>query len=121
MKKNIVFLVTTFILVLITAFCMGSVALGMSKDQARANEAYFSSMEKEYVEQAREILKEAGLKDAGVMLTYIREADGSRVYTLSVHHMNYERLGRAEREALSESLENSWFEAENCTFVQNFF
>lgn len=121
MRKNIAFFITTFILILITAFCMGSVALGMSKDHARADEAYFTSMERTYVERAREILREAGLDDAGVMLTYVRESDGSRVYTLSVHHMSYERMGSAEREALSKSLEDSCFEAENCTFVQNFF
>ena len=121
MKKNITFFITTFILVLITAFCMGSVVLGMPKDQVKVNEAYFEQMEEDYVREVKVLLKEAGLSDAGVMLTHVRESDGSRVYTLSIHHNRYEYLDAAERSAISDSLEKCAFEAEDCTFVQKFF
>lgn len=118
--KNIGFILLTALLILVTGCSMGGVALCMPKGQVKANEAYFSQLEEEYVQKVREVLDEAGLTNAGVMLTHVREADGSRIYTLSIHHKRYFNLETGEQQMILQSLEECAFEADDCCFIQNF-
>lgn len=88
------------------------------KDSVRVNEQYYEQLEEEYVEEVRGLLDEAGLAHAGVMLTHVRKEDGTRIYTLSIHHRNYLCLDQEERDSLTEALSECAFEPDCCVFVQ---
>lgn len=120
MRRNCGFILFTMALVLVTGCSAGSVAMCRPAGTVRVNEQYYIDMEEDYVEEVRQLLADAGLPDAGVMLTHVREADGTRIYTLSVHHRNYRCLEQREREDLSDAVLACSFETEKCVFVQEF-
>lgn len=120
MRRNRGFVLFTVLLVLVTGCSAGSVAMCQAKGTVRVNEQYYIGMEQAYVEEVRQLLSEAGLTDAGVMLTHVREEDGTRIYKLSVHHRNYPCLNREERESLSDAVHACSFETDKCIFVQEF-
>lgn len=120
MRRNWGFILFTIALVLVTGCSAGSVALCRTADTVKVNEQYFVDMEADYVEEVKRLFDDAGLPDAGVMLTHVREADGTRIYTLSVHHRNYRCLEQREREDLSDAVLACSFETEKCVFVQAF-
>lgn len=57
--------------------------------QGRASEGGQSRFdrEEEYLLRVRTVLEERGYQDCGLMLNYIREEDGKRSYTLTIHHV----------------------------------
>lgn len=120
MRRNLGFILFTIVLVLVTGCSAGSVAMCRSGSTVRVNEQYYIDMEEDYVEEVKHLLADAGLPDAGVMLTHVREEDGTRIYTLSIHHRNYQCLEQREREDLSNAVHACSFEKENCVFVQEF-
>lgn len=120
MKKNLGFVLVTVMLFLIAICSMGSVALGRGKDDRREERRYYAGLETTYMQQVRGVLDDAGLTRAGVMLTYVREADGTRYYTLSVHHPDYARLEVSQQELLADSLAACAFSREGCFFEQRF-
>ena len=119
MKKNRGFLMILILLTVLTGCSVNGIAQNVPRRTVQEDPRY-AALEDSYLEQVRGILKDAGLKDAGVMLTHVTEEDGSRVYTLSVHHRGFSRLEEAERERLAASLRDCDFSGEDCSFVQNF-
>lgn len=120
MRRNLGFVLFTVLLVLVTGCSAGSVAMCQAKGTVKVNEQHYIGMEAAYVNEVRRLCDEAGLPDAGVMLTHVREADGMRFYTLSVHHRNYLCLGQEERESLSAAVRACSFASDTCVFVQKF-
>ena len=78
--------------------------MGMEKDAARVDEKYYKQMEQEYVTQVRGYLQGEGYENSGVALTKVLYEDGSREYTLNVHHKRIEALSEVEQNALREVL-----------------
>lgn len=99
------FVITTIILVLVTVFCTAGTVIGQDKDSVRVDEKYYREMEREYVKQVRYYLNDNGYENSGVALTKVLEADGSREYTLNVHHKRIDRLSKAEQKELEEALQ----------------
>lgn len=112
------FAAATILLALVTAFCLaGTAAVRAASDRAELEECY-RRQEEQTVSRARELLREQGLADSGVMLTRVVEPDGSREYVLTVHHGGIGRLTEPERDALSARLAELSFqdEADGVTF-----
>ena len=106
---NLGFAAVTILLILLTALCFaGTVASRTTLDSAEL-EGYYRQQEEQLVSRAREFLEEQGFAYSGVMLTRVVEADGSRAYTLTVHHGEIDRMSAPEREALAERLEGLAF------------
>lgn len=120
MRTKFGFVLFAVLLMLVTGCGAGSVVICQAGSPVRVNEQRYTGMEEAYVQEVRCLFAEAGLPDAGVMLTHVREADGMRFYTLSVHHRNYLCLGREERERLSDAVRACSFESDKCVFVQEF-
>lgn len=99
------FVITTLILIFVTVFCTAGTVIGQDKDSVHVDEKYYREMEREYVKQVRSYLNDNGYENGGVMLTRVVEADGSREYTLSVHHKRINRLSKAEQKELEEVLQ----------------
>ncbi len=119
--KNIGFVMTVLALVTVMVFCWTGVAMSRMRVNAQELEVYYQEMEREMVEDARMLLSERGFVNSGVMLTRVIDQDGSRQYTLTVHHGRISRMCEEDRQLLMEELEQIAFEDENCIFFHKFF
>ena len=108
-------------LVLAAVSLFAGTAMGQDSLSAQEIEAYYQEKERALVAQAREFLNKEGFADSGVMLTRILDADGSREYTLTVHHGKIDRMCMEDRELLMAELEKMVFEDEDCNFKHEFF
>lgn len=120
MRSRSGFLMGTFLLVLVSAFCVTGTVISQSRIGERELENYYREQERQLVRDTRAFLEEAGYRNSGVMLTKVMEADGSRVYTLTVHHGRIDAMEDQARETLREELSAYDFPAENCTFCHEF-
>lgn len=120
MRRNLRFVLLTAALILVTGLSVGGTAMCMPKSSVTVKEQYYEQMEEEYIEEVRAILENAGLTHAGIMLTHVREEDGTRTYTLFVHHRNYFYLNLEERDSLSGAVADCAFDADRCVFIQNY-
>jgi len=102
MKKG--FLLITALLIFVAVSCTTGTVMGMEKDAARVDEKYYKQMEKEYVMQVRSYLQEEGYENSGLTLTKVLFEDGSREYTLNVHHKRINKISETEQNALRNKL-----------------
>lgn len=115
MRKQVLFGLITVVLIMVLAGSISGVVLGMPKRFVDTADNCYMQMEEIYVEQVRTILDEEGLYSAGVTLTYERDSDGSRLYTLLVHHHRLENFKQAELELLTERMEENFFTGNDCS------
>ncbi len=114
------FLTVTIMLVLVIAgLCVETVKC-RNDVSAQEMECYYAEKEQELVEETRALLKAEGYENSGVMLTRVVEADGSRCYTLTVHHGRINALSAQEQQELLEKLAELNFEEEQITFFHEF-
>lgn len=114
MKRG--FGVITVILVLVIVFCVkGTVFSKENNERAKANR-YYALLEDAYLEEARQLLEEQGYSNCGVTMTRITEADGSREYTVLLHHRKLQKLSAEEKDVLISSLSDMEFDNEICRF-----
>lgn len=118
---NISFAAATFILVLVMAFCCTGAALSRTNVSAQELEGYYQELEKGLVEDARLLLSERGFANSGVMLTRVIDENGSRQYTLTVHHGRISKMSDEDRQILMAELEQIVFEDDNSIFFHKFF
>ncbi len=121
-KKNntIGFAVLTFCLVLISAFCITGTVISQTKPLEAELINYYREQEKELVHRTREYLSQAGFPNSGVTLTSVIEVDGSREYTLTIHHGKINKMDENSKESLKEELASLVFVADNCIFYHEF-
>ena len=113
------FWAVTIILVIVTAFCCAGTVMGRTDCSEREPENYYRERERQLVEGAREYLGEQGYENSGVMLTRVVDADGSREYTLSVHHGWITALSEEKQGQLADGLQEITFADQNCVFAIN--
>ena len=118
---NISFVMATFILVFVMAFCCTGVAMSRTNVSAQELDGYYQELEKDLVEDARLLLSERGFANSGVMLTRVIDENGSRQYTLTVHHGRINKMSDEDRQILMAELEQIVFEDENSIFFHKFF
>ncbi len=110
------FYIATALLILIISLCVrGTVFSGKNDERQRRNLCY-AAMEEEYLEEARSLLRGAGLADCGVDLRWVSYGDGSREYTVSLHHSRLEHMSEADKETLKRKLSEADFHGDACRF-----
>lgn len=114
------FLTTVLVLSLFAACCCAGTAKSRTDLSVQETEGYYQEKEKGLVKDVKEFLSGQGFVHSGVMLTRVIEADGSREYTLTVHHGKIDRLDEESRQILMNELEEIIFEDGNCTFRHEF-
>ena len=114
------FRAVTVLFMLVTALLCAETAVSGTDIGTRELEEYYREKEYELVTDIRGMLQREGLENSGVMVTRVVEADGSRSYTVTVHHGDIDNMGEAERQQLLRRLENLSFEEEGCTFFHQF-
>ena len=115
------FVAGTVLLVLIAALFMGCTAMSRTVIGTGELEEYYLAKEQELTKDVRELLAVQGYENSGVMVTRVVEDDGSRRYTIAVHHKRIELLDDKEREMLLSQVENLVFVDEACSFFIDFF
>lgn len=114
MKRG--FGVITVLLVIVIVFCVkGTVFSKENNERAKANR-YYAVLEDEYLKETRQLLEEHGYQNCGVTMTRITEADGSREYTVLLHHRKLQKLSAEEKSAVISSLSDMEFNNEICKF-----
>lgn len=113
------FWAVTIILVIVTAFCCAGTVMSRTDFSGQELENYYRERERQLVEDAREYLRQQGYENSGVMLTRVVDADGSRDYTLSIHHGRIIGLSEEGQEQLAEGLREIAFRDPNCVFSVN--
>lgn len=114
------FVAVTILLVLIAAFCCVGTVMSRTDLDARELEEYYLEKEHELTREIREMLEEKGFENSGVTVTRVVETDGSRLYTVTVHHGRIDDMCDEEREKLLEELKAFNFEDERCSFFHKF-
>lgn len=87
LMKKIIFVLTA-LMVILALFFMTGTAYSMEKGEKadKAMEVYYRSIEKDFETRVVDILNSNGYRNAGVMLNCSFRDNGSREYTLSIHH-----------------------------------
>ena len=115
--KNIsLTVIISVILVLVAAFCICGTVLSQSDSRYLIDEKYYRAMEQTYLQEVKTLLAEEGYRNSGVMMTKVIEADGSRSYTVTIHHGRIDRLPEAEKQSLLADCASIAFPVEECTF-----
>lgn len=114
---NLGFAAVTAILAFLTALCFAGTAASRTTLDGAELEGYYRQQEDQLVNRVRNFLEEQGFACSGVMLTRVVEPDGSREYTLTVHHGEITRMSASERDALAEKLAGLAFPDETCAVM----
>lgn len=117
---NLGFAAATVLLIFVTALSFVGTAMSRTDFNAAELEGYYREEETRLVEDTRAYLNDHGLKNSGVMLTRVVEADGRREYTVTVHHRDIDEMTLEEREALALELAELDFSDESCVFFHEF-
>ena len=111
--------VTVLFLLVAVLLCTETVVSGTDMGTKELEE-YYREKEYELAADIRGMLQREGFENSGVMVTRVVEADGSRSYTVTVHHGDIDNMSDAERQQLLRRLEDLNFEGEGCTFSNQF-
>ncbi len=117
---NFGFVVATIVLCLVATISFYKVASFGQNPEAVLMEEQFQEQEEMLQKEIRDYLEDCGFENSGVMITHVVDIDGSRTYTVTVHHSDITKLGEEERESLANELSAFTFEGANCTFQQDF-
>lgn len=115
MRKQILFGLVTAALVLVLACSVSGVAFGKPQHSVKTDGKTYRQMEEIYMEQVKGLLEEEGLASAGVTLTYERDREGMRHYTLQIHHHRLESLEVRRLNMIKKQMEACFFEDETCS------
>lgn len=110
------FPIIVIFLTLITVFCSAGTAMSRNDLSMAELEGYYREQEKELVRQTRDFLDESGYVNSGVMLTRVVDSDGTREYTITVHHGKIDKLCEEDQIVLMSELKKFVFEDENSVF-----
>lgn len=108
------FAAATILLVLVAVFSFAGAAVCRAADSGWEElENRYRDLERQLVQDTRDYLNLQGFSDSGVMLTRVVEADGTREYTVTIHHRAIEGMREKERLELAAALEEFAFELED--------
>ncbi len=103
--SNIVFYVTTMMLILVIVLCVGQTV----KSESRGETQQFENrvQEQQLLTQMRQYLDENGYRNSGVTLTYVTDQDGACDYTFTIHHKKIDEMSEEEREGFTLELQQA--------------
>ena len=114
--NNKVFGVLTILLVLIILFCVKGTAISRDIGGHDRQNKYYAVLEREYMEKINRLLKEEGFSNCGINLRWVADEEGSREYTVIIHHRRLERISGREQSNLTDRLAGAEFHDAACSF-----
>lgn len=109
--------VVTVLLVFIIVFCVKGTVTSKESDERGKKNRYYAVLEQEYLDRARQLLEEQGLRGCGVNIRWVANVDGSREYTILLHHRKLNRMKEEEKLVLTDMLVEMEFQDEACSFL----
>ena len=104
MRKIMMLMVAVVIMVM----GIGMTVMAASKQEENViSEEEYAALEKECLQEVKQILLEKGCKNAGVSITYITDEVGNREYTVAVHHAKLESMEGEEYSLLKARIEET--------------
>ena len=119
-QSNITFVFVTVLFVMISAFCMSQTVTGKEDAEAKEQEAFYREQENKLLADTRAFLNQEGYYNSGVTLTRVVDSDGSREYTITIHHSRIDRMDDFEKQELKNALEELVFVSKGCSFCHTF-
>lgn len=110
------FAAAVLVLTLFVCCCCAGTVMSRTDLSVQELEGYYKEKEEGLVKAAKTFLNGEGFVHSGVMLTRVVDIDGTREYTLTVHHGKIDKLDEESRLLLMEELEKIVFEDTNCMF-----
>lgn len=114
------FLTAVIFLLCVTGFLVKGTVISQAKSRIQGENEAYHEMEKAYIRETREVLKNEGFENSGVNLTKVIDEEGNRTYTMVVHNSKISRLNEEEQEELAELLKSIEFADETCEFYHEF-
>lgn len=114
------FAAVVLLLTLVAVYCSAGTVMSRTDLSVQEVEGFYREKEESLVDEVKDFLDGEGFLHSGVMLTRVVTADGSREYTMTVHHGKIDRLDEENRMLLMEELEKMVFEDGDCTFRHEF-
>ena len=114
------FVAATVLLVLIAVFSFAGTAVCRAESCREDLENHYMTLERQLVQDTRDYLELQGFSHRGVMLNRVVDADGSREYTVTIHHRAIDRMPEQERMELAAALGELAFELEDGSFGYEF-
>lgn len=108
--------ILTVILVLIIVFCVKATVMSRENAAGSKNNNYYAALEEEYLLRTRQLLEEEGLRNCGVNLRWVADTNGTREYTMLLHHRKLDRMSEQEKAELTDRLTKTEFREELCSF-----
>ena len=108
--------ILTVILVLIIVFCIKATVMSRENTTGSKNNRYYAVLEEEYLNRVRQMLEEEGFCNCGINLRWIADVDGTREYTMILHHRYLERMSAREMAELTDRLTEAEFQDDVCSF-----
>lgn len=115
--RGILFGAATVLLVLTLGLCVKGTVTSEESDERGKRNHYYAVLEKEYRDRTRQLLEEQGLRDCGINIRWVADADGSREYTILLCHRRLNRMTEEEKSALACMLAEVEFQDEACSFI----
>lgn len=120
LKQISVTVLITVFFVLIIAFCICGTVISQSKHAGRAEEQYLHAIEQEYTGAVRKLLAKQGYENSGITMTRVTDTDGSREYTVTIHHRRLSKLSEEKRQELLAEFEGLEFPDKECGLFHKF-
>ncbi len=114
--KDAAFVLFSVMLVLGLALFISETVMSQTEGNISVDEKHIQVLEQEYVSEIREYLDAAGYRNSGVTLTKVVDTDGSRSYSVALHHKGLHKLELAEQEALFQEVKDLAFQVAGCNF-----
>jgi hypothetical protein len=90
------------------------------KKRLQYKDEYYEEIEDSYVQELRGALADRGYSNAGITMTKVFYEDGSREYTVKLHHKRMERLTKQEQDDLLADLTDVSFDDSECRVYLKF-
>jgi cell division protein FtsI/penicillin-binding protein 2 len=116
-NQNRGFGVITVVLILAILFLVKGTVFSREQDGRAEANRYYSVLEKEYLRQTKDMLEQDGYDNCGVTVTWVAAEDGSREYTVCLHHRKLQKLSRQEQTVMIDRLSEMEFDRESCSFT----
>ena len=107
----------TVLLLLVIVFCVKGTVTSRESDERGKKNRHYAVLEQEYRNRTRQLLEEQGLRDCGINIRWVADVDGSREYTIVLHHRKLNSMTEEEKLALTDMLAELEFQDEACSFL----
>ncbi len=119
MKRYRFYMLTVMIVFVLFSFVTMQVK-GQGEIDFAADRELYEQLEDDYTERLQDMLTDKGYRNAGITMTKIYQMDGSREYTVKIHHKRINQLSDGEKILLLNELAAVSFGGENCSVLHKF-